>query len=555
MKKRWVFPDSQGELDPPDLSQFHPIERQILTRRGLHTPEAVRDFLATDPVDHNPLELSEVEEAVDRIRHAVAHGEQITVFGDYDVDGVAATALLLVGLRSRGASVHHYLPDRFEEGYGLNPSAMEEIAGSGTTLLITVDCGVRSLAEVELANRLRMDVLITDHHEPGPDLPAAIAILNPRKPGDGYPFKHLTGVGLVYKLLSALHNRLGGTPSEHGLDLVALGTIADVAPLVGENRSLTQRGLAVLNRLERPGLRALAESAGVAPGKITARTVGFILGPRLNAAGRLDSASIALDLLLTDRPARASSLAKTLEQLNRKRQKLTERVFEAAKNRVAADTGSPLLAVADEGFNEGVIGLAAGRLAEQFHRPAIVATLQGELARASARSIPGFHITRALEQNHPMLLRYGGHAAAAGFTLERESWVDLIDRLKSDAAAQLTDDMLQPTLEIDVEVGFSDLDDQLLRFFDSLEPLGEGNPLPVLATRGVRILDRRVVGREGTHLKLTLSAQRKPIDAIAFGWGGAAPELPEQVDVAYHFERNEYLGYTSHQLRVIDFRY
>jgi single-stranded-DNA-specific exonuclease len=496
-----------------------------------------------------------MESAVARIQHAVAAGETIAVYGDYDVDGVTGTALLLEVLARLGASPRWYIPDRFEEGYGLHAEALRGLRGEGVDLVLTVDCGIRAVDEIRAAAEMGLDVVVTDHHEPGPAAPPATAVIDPRVAGDPYPFKGLAGVGLAYKLGQALLEAAGKPDPDHGLDLVALGTVADLAPLWGENRSLVLRGLEQLNSGSRIGLRILTGNAGRELGSLGASGIAFGLGPRLNAAGRMRHAATALRLLLAGNPSEAQALATSLEGLNRERQRRTrETVRQVRGHLVEFDAGlSPVLAV-DAGFHPGVVGLAAARLAEEFYRPALVGVVGEEHIRGSARSIPGFHITRALEQCSGLLVRFGGHAAAAGFTLTRGKLDAFERRLGAVVTERLQAMDLRPTVELDVEIEFSALDEALLEFVESLEPCGIGNPLPLFGSRQVRVAASRAVGTGGAHLKLTLESQGRFFDAIAFRKGGMLTHLPERVDIAFYFERNRYRGYESMQLRIQEIR-
>jgi len=497
-----------------------------------------------------------MDQAVERLQAAVVSGENIVIYGDYDADGVTATALLVDVLRRIGASVGHYIPNRFNEGYGLNNDALTKIRERGGELVITVDCGVRAVDEIEHAVSLGLDVIVTDHHQPGTRLPPALAVINPSQRGDSYPFKELAGVGVAYKLAQALLRRLGEPEPTESLDLVAIGTVADIVPLYGENRQLVRMGLEQLNRTQRLGLRAIIETIGYEFGHLNTTTIGFGIGPRLNAAGRLDSAERAFNLLMAIEEMEAKHLANQLEEINRERQHITREMVEQARIQVVGKDPPPLLIIAiDPGFNQGVIGLAASRLVEEFYRPSIVAAYGEKVIRGSARSIPEFHITEALDECEDLLERYGGHSAAAGFSVRNERFDEFKQRINQVATEKLAEIELRPTLTVDAVVRFSDLDWSLHEFIERMEPCGYGNPFPVLAVQDVEVVSKRTVGAEGRHLKLTMrDEQKKVFDAIAFRQGHFYKDLPQRVDLAFRLERNDYRGVSSLQLNVQNIR-
>lgn len=561
MHKYWLLPEPvPAEVDAA-LGAYAPLERQILVRRGVHSLEQADLFLkGGEPETGDPFLLLGMEEAASRLLQAARRGEPVVVYGDYDADGVTATALLVEVLGGLGARVSAYIPNRFDEGYGLHEDALTVLHHQGARVVVSVDCGIRSVREAEHARALGLDLILTDHHHPGADLPPAFAVINPRLPGDPYPFKELAGVGLAYKLAQALRRQSGGPDPEEHLDLLAVGTIADLAPLQGENRHLVSEGLKRLNgeggsSAMRPGFRALIRVSGYEPGRVTATAVGFGLGPRLNAAGRLESADKALRLLTTRDPAEAESLAHDLDAANRERQRLTRVTVERARLLGLGPGPIPaLIFAAHAEFNAGVVGLAAGRLTEEYYRPAIVASIGEETTRASARSIPGVHITEMLDACADLLVQHGGHAVAAGFTVRNENLEIVVERLRSSANATLGGSDPRPRLEIDAEARFADLDGALMTFIERLEPCGIGNPVPVFASREVTVVQRRAVGSDGSHLKLTLREGGRIFDAIAFRQGHLAEALPTRVDVAYQLERNLYMGVETPQLNVQDIR-
>ena len=569
--KRWeIFPKAPRQ-QYERLSHVNPLLVQVLYNRGIADPEDVDAFLASRVRFDDPFRLLGVPKAVRRIRTAIRSGEPIVVYGDFDADGVTATALLVQTLEAMGARVNPYIPHRVDEGYGLNCEALDRIAAAGARLVITVDCGIRSPVEVAHGNSLGLDMIVTDHHAIGPELPPALAVINPKQAGDPYPFKDLAGVGIAFKLAQALLLEEKRKPLAPGplnlvetdlLDLVALGTVADLAPLLGENRSLVQRGLVELGKAQRPGIRALIEESGLRPGKVDATDIGFVLGPRLNAAGRLSTAEISYRLLTAPDSWIAAPLASELGRLNSRRQELTAEKVALARELLRPEGAARYLYFAvDAGFPPGIVGLVAGKLSEDLYRPVLVAELGPQQTHGSARSIPEFNITAALDECRDLLERHGGHAAAAGFTVRNERLEELRQRLQEIASRQLAGQELAPTLEIDMVADLADLNWATAGFLTQLEPCGYANPHPVFASMGLEVADQRPVGKEGQHLKLkvrdpaaTGPQMRVVRDAIAFRMGGWAGQLPSRVDLAYTFEINEFNGEPRLQLNVKDLR-
>jgi single-stranded-DNA-specific exonuclease len=559
-KKRWLIPPALTAAADASLGAYPPVLRQILFNRGYATAAEANSFLNADPPSNtDPFLLRDMQVAVDRIRRALSAREQLAIYGDYDVDGVTATALLLQALRLLGGQVQAYIPHRFDEGYGLNTEALDSLMADGVGLVITVDCGIRSPAEALHAKKLGLDLIITDHHHPAAGaLPEAQAVINPKQAGDLYPDKDLAGVGIAYKLAQALLQDGGPSKPDLGdlLDLVALGTVADLAPLVGENRHLVRRGLRQIRETTRQGLFALATIAEIPIRKTNARHIGFTLGPRLNAAGRLESAQAALELLTTTDTMRAGQLAQQLDVQNRNRQALTRTMqAQAEALALAEDPDAYLLFAAHAEFNAGVVGLAASRLSETYYRPAIVGSVGPQETRASCRSIPEFHITDALDDCSDLLVRHGGHAAAAGFTVRNENRAELIFRLKALAAEKLGGRDLRPTVLADAEVSLTMVRPELIQTLSALEPTGYGNPDPAFVARAVRVKRSRTVGSEGRHLKLVLEDERGfAHDGIGFRLGQLQAELPAMVDVLFSYEINEFNGRLGYQLNVKDLK-
>ena len=558
--KRWrVSPPVSTE----DLSRFPdlpPLLVQLLHNRGLNDPVEAREFLQGQAPRHSPFALKGMYPAVERLSEAISKGESIAVYGDFDVDGITATALLVDALSALGAQVMPYIPSRVDEGYGLNIDALRRLYRLGVRLVVTVDCGIRSLEEVEQASR-GLELIVTDHHSVGDQLPPALAVINPKQPECYYPFKLLSGVGVAYKLAQGLFyaRERKGKPADltadHLLDLVALGTVADLVPLLGENRALVRRGLEKLRTSPRPGVEALMADASVRRGEVDANAIGFRLGPRLNAAGRLDQVMLAYDLLTSTDPLETRKLARQLGRLNQHRQELTEKTVGKAEEQVeAADPDVFLYLVASAEFEPGIVGLAASRLTEARYRPSVVVELGEEYSRGSCRSIPEFHITRALDQCKDLLVRHGGHAAAAGFTVETGKLDALRERLQAIAAEELSAAELQPVLEIDRELPLAEVGWETQGLLAKLEPTGMENPLPVLCSPGVEVRHRRTVGGD-KHLKLVLGDERGASwDAIWFRAGDLVDKIPGRVDVAYTLEANEWNHRKRLQLHIVDMR-
>ncbi|OQY27978.1 MAG: single-stranded-DNA-specific exonuclease RecJ, partial [Anaerolineaceae bacterium 4572_5.1] len=439
-------------------------------------------------------------------------------------------------------------------GYGLNPDAIRELHSQGVKLLISTDCGIRAVEEVQLAKELGMDVIITDHHSPGTELPNADVIVNPKQAGDAYPEKNLAGVGVAYKLIEKLGEDTQ-IQAESFLDLVAIGTVADMVPLVGENRILVREGLRQMRSPHRQGLMSLMGVAGVKPDNVTSTDIGFRLGPRINAAGRMSSARSALDLLLEDDLMKAGQLAQELEILNRNRQAATRSFKDQVMEQVieGADIPPVIFAFSPD-FHQGVVGLVASNLLGQYYRPAIVGVKQGALTTASCRSIFEFNIIKALDQCEDLLVRHGGHAAAAGFTIENENIPAFRERMTQIAEDEFEDKNLCPTLLADAEVELADLDKNLLEYLSWLEPTGYGNPQATFVCRGVKPKSSRRIGKDKSHLKLEVTDGKYSVDAIAFKQGAWADAMPAEIDILFTFGVNEFRGRVTLQLNIEDIK-
>jgi single-stranded-DNA-specific exonuclease len=567
--KRWIIQSPLTSQAKTELEHLAPPLRQILFNRGISTRQDAEYFLRAQlTFDDNPFLMKDMHKAVERIQRAIKANEQIAIYGDYDVDGVTSTALLVQALRALGGNAREYIPNRFEEGYGLNVEALDTLKAEGVSLVISVDCGIRSPAEADHAKTIGLDLIISDHHEPSGEIPQALAVINPKQPGDEYPEKYLAGVGIAYKIAQALHQTLSGldTPQnqrlldlqpESLLDLVALGTVADLAPLTGENRHLVRGGLRQMRNSARQGLLSLAAVSDISLAKVTAINIGFGLGPRLNASGRLDTAIDSYKLLTTTDLFEAGQLAQQLNVQNGQRQQLTRKIQADAEALALAEEKDPLILFAvHEEFNPGVVGLAAARLTDSYYRPSVVGHSDSEKGetRCSCRSIPEFHITQALDECADLLVRHGGHAAAAGFTVPNENLDALKTRLRKIAVRELGGKDLRHSLVADAEAPLSEMTPELLRYLDLLEPTGYGNPGAVFVSRNIRVVNHRAVGADAKHLKLSVSDGKVTFDAIAFRLGDWAGKLPERIDLMYNLETNEFNGRTTLQLNVKDLK-
>ncbi len=562
LQKRWEIAPALPDTLTQTLPQYHPTLLQVLYNRGLTNEADIEAFLSGQYLKpEDPFLLSDMKTAVQRILQARDNDETIVVYGDFDADGVTATVLLIEALRALGitrAKARPYIPDRVDEGYGLNIEALSHIYHDlNATLVITVDCGIRSIAEVQHGIDIGLDMIITDHHSLAAELPPALAVINPKRKDCSYPEKMLAGVGIAYKLACALHQAAEtGFDTDQLLDLVAIGTVADVMPLVNENRKLVMSGLEVLNKLNRPGISALAEVAGIKRGGLTSESIGFALGPRINAAGRLDHAYAAAKLLAASNLYQAREMAEHLNNLNRERQAVTRELHAHAELLIDDIAESHILIAADSRFLPGVVGLVAGRLKESYYRPAVVFEVGEEESHGSCRSIPEFHMTDALDQVADLLERYGGHAQAAGLTIRNENIDEFSTRMRQLTAEQLATVDLRPTLSIDAEIPFEDIDWALHGILARLEPTGCANVAPVFMTRELEVVHHRVVGKDMSHLQIEVGipGRDRSIKGIGFGLGGWAGKLPPLIDLVYTLGVNEWRGRRTLQLMVQDIR-
>ena len=527
---RLIPKNQQKRQIPPELASLGLPERllELLLDREIDTPEKIERYLHPKREDLlDPMLMQDMDKAVNVIRDAIEKHEEITVFGDYDVDGVTATAILLTYLRKQGAQVGFYIPDRHGEGYGLNIAAIEQIA-THSKLLITVDCGITCAAEVARAKELGMRVIVTDHHQLGPQIPECEAVLNPLL--GHYPFRRLCGAGVAFKLVQAM----GGTEAIEPLwELAALATIADIVPLMDENRVIVYYGLAAMAATQRPGLIALMESAGVDMQKVSSSDVAFRMAPRINAGGRLALASRGVQLLTTRRMDTAREIAEELNQDNIRRRELEIEIFQRADEMTRQQIdfmNERAIVVCGEGWNPGVIGLAASRLVEKYKWPTILLSRDGDICVGSARSIPGVNIHEAMSTCRDLFIRFGGHAQAAGLTIEAKNVPEFKRRLSEAIREQAAPEAFIPTEEYDLELELSEMTEAFVDAFSTMQPTGFGNPAPVFCVRGVHTTDVRTIGKDGAHLRMRLAQGSDMRSAIGFRMGDRAANLPEVIE-------------------------
>ncbi len=568
---RWVLPSPEVEERAAELRnqlpRLDPRLARVLAARGFRDADAVRDFLrpSLDRL-HDPLELPDMPAAVDRLEVAIEIGETIFVHGDFDADGMCATALAVRGLRRLGAHAVPFVPHRTREGYDLRPATVERAAEAGADLILTVDCGVTAVEAVEAARSRGIDVVVTDHHRPGPKLPRASAVVNPMRPEGPDELRGLAGVGIVFELIAALFARCGIPRPElfQHLDLVAVGTVADRMPLTGENRALVRAGLRALARTRKPGLRALLERAGIdLRDPVSTEDIAFRLGPRLNSVGRMAAAQAGVRLLLTDDRAEAEALARHLDEQNAERRRTDRAVTEDVERMLGEEfdaSADGAVVVWGEDWHRGVVGIVASRIVDRWRRPAVVVSFEGgSVGQGSGRSVEGFNLYEALEECRGLLEGYGGHRMAAGLRIRRDRIEEFAARLRKLAAGQLQAAHEPQALRIDLEVPPGAADRDLADVLAHLAPHGEGNPAPVLLARDVLLDDVTAIGRDGAHLRATLREEENGgagLRMIAFGKGERADEIRpgERYDVAFHLERDRYRGRERLQARAIDLR-
>jgi single-stranded-DNA-specific exonuclease len=552
-RARWkILPSVPDEyLNASDLS---PLIVQLLYNRDVK-PEEIDPFLSADRrLEGNPFLLPDISQAVSRVYKAVLSREKIAVYGDFDVDGVTATVILVEGLSRLGAEVITYIPDRVNEGHGLKISALEKLKAQGASLVITVDCGVTDLTEVKQAREMGIDVIITDHHIPFGNLPRAVAVIDPKRKDSVYPYSDLAGAGVAFKLLQALfHKDSREKWLSRLMDLVVLATVTDLVTLVGENRYLVKEGLRELNNSSHVGIQEMVKLAGLRLGELGAEDISWVLGPRLNAASRMNNASTSYQLLTTQSSEEARLLALELEKKNAERQKLTNEVLSRAREKLAAKLHLPVLIDGDESYSVGVIGLVAGKLVDEFYKPTIIINLGTELCQGSCRSIAGFDVAAALAECHDLLTTFGGHPLAAGFTVTRQNSAQLEERITTLATDQLGHLELRPEIVIDADVPLSILAGETFNLIQKLSPFGRGNPQPTFLTRQVEVIECRNFGNQGEWLRLKLKQGNVTWQAVDFESRRTREEIPSYIDIVYNLEKSCWNGEEVLSLKLRDF--
>ena len=535
-------------------SGYAPLAAMVLASRGMEDDHQARAYLDCNAPLLDPFLMTDMDKAAGRVGLAMSRGEKIAVFGDYDVDGITATCLLTDFLRCHGADAVSYIPGRLEEGYGLNPIAIHQLHDEGVKLIVTVDCGITAVSEAELCRQLGIDLVITDHHECKQTLPAAIAVVDPHRPDGGYPHKNLSGVGVAFKLASALCGSQETVLEEYA-DMVCLGTVADVMPLQGENRVFVARGLESLAHTKRPGIAALMAECGCAPEAVSASSIGFMLAPRINAAGRMGQIDLAVELFLTDDPDKAAEAARGLCELNRQRQAVESEIYRQAVSMLPMGKPPEAIVLADESWHQGVVGIVASRIAEEYACPTFLICLDGEHGKASSRSHGGFNLFASLSALSPLLESYGGHELAAGFTITRANIPEFRRQICALAAKFYTDDVPRTVLDVDCAVSPELLTLHNVDSLQMLEPCGNGCPKPVLMMKNLTI-DRISMVGGGRHMRLRLCSGHTYLNAIYFSANPQTVSIQpgDLVDVAFTPQVNEFRGTRTVQMNVIDIR-
>jgi len=535
-------------------SGYAPLAAMVLASRGIGDDRQARAYLDCNAPLLAPFLMTDMDKAAGRVGLAMSRGEKIAVFGDYDVDGITATCLLTDFLRRHGADVVSYIPGRLEEGYGLNPIAIHQLHAEGVKLIVTVDCGITAVSEAELCKQLGIDLVITDHHECKQTLPAAAAVVDPHRCDGGYPHKNLSGVGVAFKLASALCGSQEKVLEEYA-DMVCLGTVADVMPLQGENRVFVARGLESLAHTKRPGIAALMAECGCAPETVSASSIGFMLAPRINAAGRMGQIDLAVELFLTDDPDKAAEDARGLCELNRQRQAVESEIYRQAVSMLPMGKPPEAIVLADESWHQGVVGIVASRIAEEYACPTFLICLDGEHGKASSRSHGGFNLFASLSALSPLLESYGGHELAAGFTISRANIPEFRRQICALAAQYYTDDVPRTVLDVDCAVSPELLTLHNVDSLQMLEPCGNGCPKPVLMMKNLTI-DRISMVGGGRHMRLRLCSGHTYLNAIYFSANPQTVSIQpgDLVDVAFTPQVNEFRGTRTVQMNVIDIR-
>ena len=565
-EKIWNYKNkafSKEEIDAfSAASGLPPAMAVILMNRGIKTEKAASSYMRKSLEDiHNPFMLDGMEEAVERILSALEKNEKIVIYGDYDVDGITSTATVYKFLKSQGADVSYYIPDRFSEGYGINILAINKIARSGAKLMITVDCGITAVGEVEFAKTQGLDIIITDHHSCHEEIPKAVAAINPKRTDSSYPFPHLAGVGVAFKLILALAIKLGMNTREvfmEYVDMVALGTIADVVPLVDENRVIADKGINAIENTKNKGMKALLNIAGAGGKSVDVNSVAFFASPRLNAAGRLENASLSVELMTCNDDERAKEIAEHLDELNSKRKEIEQKIFEeACKQAEEMPRDTLVYVLSGKGWNHGVIGIVASRISEAFYRPCILISVENGKGKGSGRSVPEMNLFDALSDSEELLTAFGGHSQAAGLSIAEECIPEFTKRINDFAKKNVDVASLVPKLYIDCNLGSASVTMQAAKMIEALAPFGEGNEVPVFSMMGLKVMSVQSMGADKKHLRLRLSDKNNIFNTVGFGMGEFEEKLSVgmTVNIAFNMNINTYQGSENLQLILKDIKF
>lgn len=558
MNKKWqIYDIDENKIE--EISKKYGLNKllsTILVNRNIVDEKNIKIFLTPTRKDfHNPFLISDMEKAVERIIKAIKEKENVTIYGDYDVDGITSITVLKSFLQDRGLEVNTYIPNRLDEGYGLNNDAISKIAKTGCQLMITVDCGISAIEEIEYANSLGIETVITDHHEPVEELPKAFAVIDNKRKDSTYPFRELAGVGVVFKLIQAISIKLNLKEEEYlkYLDIVCIGTISDIVPLVDENRVITKLGLMLVKQTKNIGLKAILQVSGY--NKIDSNTISFGIAPRINACGRMGVAGEALDLFLSKNINQVNELARKLNERNRVRQETEKEIFESAKRQIEEKklNKNNTIVVAGENWHHGVIGIVSSKITDMYFKPSILLSFEEDgIGKGSGRSIPGFDLHDALMKCNDCIEKFGGHSMAIGITIKKENFEKLRDKLEKIAIEEHINEIV-PVIKIDAKVNLSEIDKDMVESLRQLEPFGEGNKMPIFAFKNLKIDSIRALS-EGKHLKLTLKDNNFIISAIGFNMGELVEDyrIGDKVDIVGTLEINSFNGMDSIQINMKD---
>ena len=565
-KVNWNFKNSL--LEPKKISEFSKkykisyVMSTVLLNRGIETEEQVRGYISKSlEFINNPKLLPDIEAAVERIITAIENKEKIVIYGDYDVDGVTSTSLLYSFLKDNGADVEYFIPDRIKDGYGLNILAVNRLSKKGTKLIITVDCGISSFGEVELAKAQKMDVIITDHHTCKEKIPQALAVVNPKRPDCEYPFNELAGVGVTFKLVLAVAMKMGLNTREcfdKYVELAAIGTIADVVSLQGENRVIVHKGIQSIENSDNYGIKSLLKISGAYGKEVNSTTIAFMISPRLNAAGRMGSADLAVSLLLSKSEEEAYELAVKLDEINKQRQKTELEIFNEAVKMIENDPdkdNKKVIVLAKEGWHHGVIGIVASRIVEMYYKPCILIAQEGNTGKGSGRSVIQMNLFDALTECEDLLTQFGGHDQAAGLSLNMDNFNAFVTKINKYAQEKFKTDFVK-TLDIDCSVPSGFISVQSAKQLKWLEPVGMDNEKPVFAVKGAKVINAAVIGADGKHLKIKVDISGKNVEAVGFGFGDYAKYLvPDRmIDIAFNLDINNFMDNEKVQLIIKDIK-